>query len=150
MDLTLGMGRSTGGGHDNPPQDSCLENTMGRGAWWATDRGFAESWKWLKWLGTHIHRCFLGNIILQITIKFWSIYLQFMSCVNKHTPPPPILQRHFFLKIYITKLLSLLLSASAPFITSETSKLGGKIILNFLFASLSFKTFCRLIPSHWG
>ena len=29
-----GLGRSTGGGHDNPLQYSCLENPMDRGAWW--------------------------------------------------------------------------------------------------------------------
>ena len=28
------LGRSPGGGHGNPPQGSCLENTMDRGAWW--------------------------------------------------------------------------------------------------------------------
>ena len=32
---TLGSGRSPGGGHGNPPQCSCLENPMDRGAWWA-------------------------------------------------------------------------------------------------------------------
>ena len=29
----LGLGRSPGGGNDNPLQYSCLENPMGRGAW---------------------------------------------------------------------------------------------------------------------
>ena len=32
----LGFGRSTGEGHSNPLQYSCLENPMDRGAWWAT------------------------------------------------------------------------------------------------------------------
>ena len=31
-----GLGRSLGGGHGNPLQDSCLENPMDRGAWQAT------------------------------------------------------------------------------------------------------------------
>ena len=31
-----GWGRSLGGGHGNPPQYSCLENPMNRGAWWTT------------------------------------------------------------------------------------------------------------------
>ena len=30
------LGRSPGGGHGNPLQYSCLENSMDRGAWWAT------------------------------------------------------------------------------------------------------------------
>ena len=31
-----GLGRSPGKGNGNPLQDSCLENSMDRGAWWAT------------------------------------------------------------------------------------------------------------------
>ena len=31
-----GWGRSLEGGHGNPPQYSCLENPMNRGAWWTT------------------------------------------------------------------------------------------------------------------
>jgi len=37
-----GSGRYPGEGHDNPLQDSCLENSMDRGAWWATG-GHKES-----------------------------------------------------------------------------------------------------------
>ena len=32
--LIPGSGKSPGEGHDNPPQYSCLENPMDRGAWW--------------------------------------------------------------------------------------------------------------------
>ena len=42
--LTHGLGRSCGGGSGNPPQYSCLENSVDRGAWWATvHRGRRES-----------------------------------------------------------------------------------------------------------
>ena len=34
-----GLGRSPGGGNDNPLQYSCLGNPMDRGAWWATVQG---------------------------------------------------------------------------------------------------------------
>ena len=34
-----GVGRSFGEGHGNPIQYSCLENSMDRGAWWATVHG---------------------------------------------------------------------------------------------------------------
>jgi len=34
-----GSGRSSGGGHDNPLQYSCLENPMDRGAWWTAVMG---------------------------------------------------------------------------------------------------------------
>ena len=36
-------GRSPGGGHGDPIQCSCLENSMDRGAWWATVHGHKES-----------------------------------------------------------------------------------------------------------
>ena len=41
--LIPGLGRSPGGGHGNPLQYSCLENTMDRGAWWATVQRVTES-----------------------------------------------------------------------------------------------------------
>ena len=34
--VILGLGRSPGEGNGNPPQYSCLENSMDREAWWAT------------------------------------------------------------------------------------------------------------------
>ena len=34
-------GRFPGGGHGDSLQDSCLENPMKRGAWWATVHGVA-------------------------------------------------------------------------------------------------------------
>ena len=38
-----GLGRSPGGGHGNPFQYSCLENSIVRGAWWVTvHRGLKE------------------------------------------------------------------------------------------------------------
>ena len=39
-----GMGRSPGGGHDNPLQYSCLENPMDRGGWGAMIHRVAKSW----------------------------------------------------------------------------------------------------------
>ena len=36
MGSVPGLGRSPGGGNDNPLQYSCLGNPMDRGAWWAT------------------------------------------------------------------------------------------------------------------
>ena len=40
--LIPGSGRSPGGGHGNPLQYSYLENSVDRGAWWATVYGVAE------------------------------------------------------------------------------------------------------------
>ena len=56
-----GLGRSPGGGHGNPPQYSCLENPMDRGAWRATVHRVAKSWTWLKRLSMHTRISCLGE-----------------------------------------------------------------------------------------
>ena len=38
-----GLGRSLEGENGNPLQYSCLENSMDRGAWWATVHGVTKS-----------------------------------------------------------------------------------------------------------
>ena len=43
-----GWGRSLGGGHGNPLQDSYLKNPMDRRAWRATVHGVAKSWTGLS------------------------------------------------------------------------------------------------------
>ena len=47
-DSTPGWGRSPGGGNGNPLQYSCLENSMDRGALWATVHGVEKSWTQLS------------------------------------------------------------------------------------------------------
>ena len=42
MGSITGLGRSPGGGHGSPLQDSCLENPMDRGAWRAPVHGVSE------------------------------------------------------------------------------------------------------------
>ena len=37
------LGRSPGGGHENPVENSPLENSKDRGAWWATVNGVTKS-----------------------------------------------------------------------------------------------------------
>ena len=44
MGLIPGSGRSPGEGNGNPPQYSCTENSMDRGALWAIVHGIAKSW----------------------------------------------------------------------------------------------------------
>ena len=38
-----GSGRTSGGGNSNPLQYSYLENSVDRGAWWATVHGVAKN-----------------------------------------------------------------------------------------------------------
>ena len=49
-----GSGRSLGGGNDTTLQYSCLENSMGRGAWQATVHGATKSWM-TECLSAHTH-----------------------------------------------------------------------------------------------
>ena len=46
--MQVGWGRSPEEGDGNPLQCSCLENSMDRGAWWATVHGLAKSWTGLS------------------------------------------------------------------------------------------------------
>ena len=50
-----GSRRSPGGGYGNPPQYSCLENPMDRGAWWATVHSITKSGTQQKQRSTHIY-----------------------------------------------------------------------------------------------
>ena len=59
-----GSGRSPGGGHGNPLQYSCLENSMDRGAWWATVHRVAKSQTGLS--SFHFHFGFLDTLLLQL------------------------------------------------------------------------------------
>ena len=44
MGSTPGSGRSAGGENGNPPQFSCMENPMEKGAWQATIHSITKSW----------------------------------------------------------------------------------------------------------
>ena len=54
MDSVPGLGRSSGGGHGNLFQYSCLENPMDRGAWCTTVHRVTKSQTQLKQLSIHI------------------------------------------------------------------------------------------------
>ena len=44
-----GLGRTPGEENGKPLQYSCLENSMDRGAWWATVHGVTKSWTQLSY-----------------------------------------------------------------------------------------------------
>ena len=54
-DSIPGSERSPGGGHNNPFQYSCLENSMDRRAWWIIVYRVAKSWTPLKQFSTAQH-----------------------------------------------------------------------------------------------
>ena len=65
-----GLGRSSGGGHDNPFLYSWLESLMDRGVWWATVHRVAKSWTQLSNLA-HFH--------------IWIIPGSYLRCLNALT-----------------------------------------------------------------
>ena len=60
-----GSGRFPGEGNGNPLQYSCLENTMDRGAWWATVHGVTKSWTQLS---TRTHTTYIVTLSLNISL----------------------------------------------------------------------------------
>ena len=48
LSLISGLGRSLGEWNGNPLQYSCLENSMDRGACWASVHGVTKSQTWLS------------------------------------------------------------------------------------------------------
>ena len=69
-----GLGKSPGGEHSNPLQDSCLENPKDRRAWQATVHRVAEIWTWVKQLSLHTPRGMIG----------------FLDCFLEHSCPPSV------------------------------------------------------------
>ena len=54
--LTPGWGRAPGEGNGNPFQYSCMENSLDRGAWWATVHGVKKSQTRVSMHAcTHVH-----------------------------------------------------------------------------------------------
>ena len=93
VDLISGWGRSPGGGNGNPLQYSCLEHSMDRGAWWATDHGVAKSWTRLSNSTTsHAPSVFCpGPRMIRNTyltsFRLWCLCAQLLSCIRLSATP---------------------------------------------------------------
>ena len=95
-----GLGRFPGGGHGDPFQCSCLENSMDRGVWQGTFCGVAKSQTRLKWL-----LCFL-YLDIYFLVYVWEVFIQiswnafsipfslssfFQLCIDWHSLYYPII-----------------------------------------------------------
>ena len=76
--LIPGSGRSPGGGHGNPLQYSCLENSMDTEARWATVQRAAWSQTWLKRLNMHAHTLSCWRILI-VGVFLLLLYSAFTS-----------------------------------------------------------------------
>ena len=75
-----GLGRSSGGGHGNPVQYSCLENPMDRGVWQVTVHGLARvrhNWSDLAHTSIYTVFCLWDHIkyVLSEFFFFFSLWL---------------------------------------------------------------------------
>ena len=82
-----GSGRSLGSGNDNQLQYSCLENSMDRGAWWATVHGVSMSQIQLS-TDTHYgsRKGYSDSVPLQSSVRGIP-----PSCVKKQKKNPALL-----------------------------------------------------------
>ena len=65
----LRLGRYSGGGNGNPLQYSHLENSMVRGAWWATVHGVEKSCTWLS-----MHACKTGVLTAAWSLHEYTVF----------------------------------------------------------------------------
>ena len=70
--LIPGLGRSPGGGHENPLRILAWRISMKRGAWWATVHGVAKSRTQLKRLSTHTCTVFPNYSACGLPVFFYS------------------------------------------------------------------------------
>ena len=70
------LGRSPGGGNDNPLQYSCLENPMARGAWRAAVHASLSQTRLSDWAVEHTHAHWF-NVIFPENQHWWLLPRQF-------------------------------------------------------------------------
>ena len=78
--LVPGLGRSPGEENDYPLQYSRLENSMARGAWWATVYGVTKSWTWLS----NFHTQFYLMLSISIGLFLYSCAVRSLKKKNFH------------------------------------------------------------------
>ena len=75
LGLVPGSGRSPGIGNGNLLHFSCLENSMDRGAWWATVCGVAKS----LYMTKHVSMHSLKGIHYLITVNILNLFMYLIT-----------------------------------------------------------------------
>ena len=78
-----------GGGNGNPLQCSYLENPRGRGAWWATIYGVAQSWTRLKRLSSSSSSSGMIKIPLEVK-QVWMLFKKLMRQILRSWAKPAV------------------------------------------------------------
>ena len=117
MSSIPGSGRFPGGGRGKPLQYSCLENSLGRGAWWATVHGVTKSWTRLNRLSRHalprLLECSYSLILhpwflcLFKCCRWHLIKMAALTSVTLHPFSTAFLQQYLLLLIRCTHLVTL-------------------------------------------
>ena len=81
LGMTPGSGRSPGEGNGYPLQYSCLENSMERGAWWATVQGVTKCQTRLTYRYTDMRDTHTHTVCKQCACCKWN-YLFFLWMSN--------------------------------------------------------------------
>ena len=90
------LGRSPGRGHGNPLQYSCLENSMDRGAWWATKSPWGhKELDTTAWLSTYVPEISVQSVqSLSRCLTLWDPTDCRISGFPEHHQLPELSQIH--------------------------------------------------------
>ena len=80
-DSGSGWVRSPGLGNGNSLLYSCLENPMGRRAWWASVHGVTKSWAWLS-NSTHTGFCHFPKRFFFLIYLHWCSFFVLKSSID--------------------------------------------------------------------
>ena len=101
------LGRPPGEGNDNALQYFCRENSMDRGAWWATVHGVTENWTRLSdWVLTHYKVTASAELVNFESLPL--VYIQSGYCKPLASYPSTDQYRTLFSMCFCLKTLELL------------------------------------------
>ena len=103
LSLISGWGRSPGEGNVCPLKDSCLENSMDRGTWWATVHGVHKDSAMIErlTLQQQSHNCFCTHFFCCVYITSpWLIYFITEFFISKSLSPISLYASEYYFRCW--------------------------------------------------